>query len=109
MSRVSRRWIAGAAALLTLWSVGSAAADDPLDPALESQLAKLVQQAQQQPEVALQALKQLRDQHNSLSPRRPGCVMPKRKSDWPRATRPVSARLPMNWHTSPACRRRPCC
>lgn len=66
MSRVSRRWIAGAAALLTLWSVGSAAADDPLDPALESQLAKLVQQAQQQPEVALQALKQLRDQHNSL-------------------------------------------
>ena len=63
---MSRRWSTLAVALLSaVFSTWSAADDDPLYAALEAQLARLVQQAQQQPEVAMQALHQLREQHNS--------------------------------------------
>jgi len=70
---MKQRWIAGAAALLlTCSSVWSAAADGPLNEALEARMARLVQQAQQQPEAALQALNQLREQNDNsvVSPSR---------------------------------------
>jgi len=56
-----------AALLLALLPTWSAAAEAVLDEAMQNQLARLVQQAQQQPEAALQALKQLRGQGNSLA------------------------------------------
>lgn len=65
MSRSWASWVS--ALLLTVLPTWNAAAEAPLDEAMQTQLARLAQQAQQQPEAALQALKQLREQDSRLA------------------------------------------